>query len=158
MKIKIFILRFKCYYSKTNHVVNKQCEYGVHVTNCYIHAKFERVLLNIYRDIHHSETKQKNFLTLEPLVRRKRPFQTFDYSYYALFTVAREPTHSCEEGIHFITETFKLKALNSDKLASSTLPGPNNTYPFQIKCLTGNGWRDTPSAPMLTKTVAYNFR
>ena len=40
-------------YSKTNHVVNKQCEYGVHVTNCYIHAKFERVLLDIYRDIHH---------------------------------------------------------------------------------------------------------
>ena len=36
MKIKIFILRFKCYYSKTNHVVNKQCEYGVHVTNSYI--------------------------------------------------------------------------------------------------------------------------
>ena len=31
MKIKIYILRFKCYYSKTNHVVNKQCEYGVHV-------------------------------------------------------------------------------------------------------------------------------
>ena len=53
MKIKIFILQFKCYYSKTNHVVNKQCEYGVHVTNSYIHAKFERVLLDIYRDIHH---------------------------------------------------------------------------------------------------------
>ena len=53
MKIKIFILRFKCYYCKTNHVVNKQCEYGVHVTNSYIHAKFERVLLDIYRDIHH---------------------------------------------------------------------------------------------------------
>ena len=31
----------------------KQCEYGVHVTNSYIHAKFERVLLDIYRDIHH---------------------------------------------------------------------------------------------------------
>ena len=53
MKIKIFILRSKCHYSKTNHVVNKQCEYGVHVTNSHIHAKFERVLLDIYRDIYH---------------------------------------------------------------------------------------------------------
>ena len=54
MKIKISILRFKCYYSQTNHVVNKQYECGVHVTNSYyIHAKFERVLLDIYRDIHH---------------------------------------------------------------------------------------------------------
>ena len=53
MKIKISILRFKCYYSKTNHIVNKQYEYGVHVTNSYIHAKFERVLLDIYRDIPH---------------------------------------------------------------------------------------------------------
>ena len=53
MKIKIFILWFKCYYSKNNHVVNKQCEYGVHVTNNYIHAKSERVLHDIYRDIHH---------------------------------------------------------------------------------------------------------
>ena len=40
MKIKIFILQFKCYYSKANHAVNKRCEYGVHVTNSYIHAKF----------------------------------------------------------------------------------------------------------------------
>ena len=47
MKIKIFILRFKCYYSKTI------CEYGVHVTDSYIRAKFERVPLDIYRDIHH---------------------------------------------------------------------------------------------------------
>ena len=38
---------------QTNHVVNKQCEYGVHVTNSYIHAKFERVLLDVHRDIHH---------------------------------------------------------------------------------------------------------
>ena len=54
MKIKIFVLRFKCYYnSKTNHVVNKQCEYGMYVTNSYIHVKFERVLLDIYRDILH---------------------------------------------------------------------------------------------------------
>ena len=45
---------YKCYiYSKTNHVINKQCEYGVHVTNSYIHAKCERVLLDIHRDIHH---------------------------------------------------------------------------------------------------------
>ena len=53
IKIKIFTLQFKCFYSKTNHVVNKQCEYGVHVTNNYIHAKFERVLLDIHRDIYH---------------------------------------------------------------------------------------------------------
>ena len=53
IKIKIFTLRFKCFYFKTNHVVNIQCEYGVHVTNSYIHAKFERVLLDIHRDIHH---------------------------------------------------------------------------------------------------------
>ena len=30
------------------------------------------------------------FSNLEPLVRRKRFFQPFNYSYYALFTVARE--------------------------------------------------------------------
>ena len=30
-----------------------ECEYGVHVTNSYIHAKFEIVLLDIYRDSHH---------------------------------------------------------------------------------------------------------
>ena len=53
MKTKIFTLRFKCYYSKTNHVVNKQFEYGVHITNSYIYAKFERVLRDIHRDIHH---------------------------------------------------------------------------------------------------------
>ena len=53
MKIEMFILRFKCYYSKTNHVVNKQGEYGVHVTNSHIHAKIERVLLYFFRDIHH---------------------------------------------------------------------------------------------------------
>ena len=53
MKIKIFILEFKSYYSVTNYVRNKHCEYGVHVTNSYIHAKFERVLLDVYRDIHH---------------------------------------------------------------------------------------------------------
>ena len=53
IKIKIFTLRFKCFYSKTNHVVNKQCEYGVHVTNSYVRAKFERVLFDIDRDIHH---------------------------------------------------------------------------------------------------------
>ena len=53
MKIKIFTLRFKCYYFKTNLVVNKQCKYDVHVTNVYIHVKFERVALDIYRDIHH---------------------------------------------------------------------------------------------------------
>ena len=68
MKIKIFILRFKCYYSKTNHVVNKQCEYGVHVTNSYIHAKFERVLLDIYRDIHFRSRTQTN----QPSPRRAR--------------------------------------------------------------------------------------
>ena len=53
MKIEVLILRFKCHCSKTNHVVNKQCEYAVHVTNSYIHIKFERVPLDIYRDIHH---------------------------------------------------------------------------------------------------------
>ena len=53
IEIKIFLSPSKCYYSKTNHVVNKLCEYGVHVTNSYIHTKFERVLLDSYRDIHH---------------------------------------------------------------------------------------------------------
>ena len=38
---------------QNNHVVSKQCEYSVHVTNSHIHAKFERVLLDICRDIHH---------------------------------------------------------------------------------------------------------
>ena len=38
------------FFSKTNHVVNKQCEHGVHIINSYIHAKFERVLLDIHRD------------------------------------------------------------------------------------------------------------
>ena len=49
----MFSLQFKSYYSKTDHVVTKQYKYGVHLTKSYIHAKFERVLLDIYRDIHH---------------------------------------------------------------------------------------------------------
>ena len=33
--------------------------------------------------------EQENFLNLESLFRRKRPFHTFIYFYYALFTAAR---------------------------------------------------------------------
>ena len=51
-----------------------------------------------------------------------------------------------------------LKALNSDKLASLTLHSPNNTHRFQLKCPTGNGWRDTLSARTPKKTDAYNLR
>ena len=34
------------------YVVTKICEHGVHLTNSYTHAKFERALLNINRYIH----------------------------------------------------------------------------------------------------------
>ena len=52
MIIKMFILHLKSCYSKTDLVVTKQCEYGVHLLNSYIYAKFERVLVDIYSDIH----------------------------------------------------------------------------------------------------------
>ena len=54
MKIKILISQFKSFYSKTVHVATTQYRNsGVKLPNCYSHAKFEKFLPAIYRDIHH---------------------------------------------------------------------------------------------------------
>ena len=53
MKIKIFILQFESFYSKTVHVAKHNRNSGVKLLNCYSHAKFEKFLPAIYRDIHH---------------------------------------------------------------------------------------------------------
>ena len=53
MKIKIFMLQFKSFYSKTVHVATHNRNSGVKLPNCYSHANVEKFLPAIYRDIHH---------------------------------------------------------------------------------------------------------
>ena len=54
MKIHIFVLHFKSCYSRTVQAVTRQYEWWCAPNkSLYTPAKFERVLLDIYRDIHH---------------------------------------------------------------------------------------------------------
>ena len=51
MKIKIYILQFKAFIPKPFMLQQHNRNSGVKLPNCYSHAKFEKFLPAIYRDI-----------------------------------------------------------------------------------------------------------
>ena len=53
MKIKIFILQLIAFIPKPFMLQQNNRNSGVNLPNCYSHAKFEKFLPAIYRDIHH---------------------------------------------------------------------------------------------------------
>ena len=53
MKIKISICSLKAFIPKPSMLQQHNRSSGVKLQNCYSHAKFEKFLPAIYRDIHH---------------------------------------------------------------------------------------------------------